>query len=57
MGRATQGVTLIAVGEGTTLSGVQRVLETDAVDGILADDDAEAAGDGADAAGDGTEGT
>jgi DNA gyrase subunit A len=30
MGRATQGVTLIAVAEGTTLSGVQRVVETDA---------------------------
>ena len=30
MGRATQGVTLIAVDEGTTLSGVQRVVETDA---------------------------
>ena len=29
MGRATQGVTLIAVGQGTTLTGVQRVLETD----------------------------
>ena len=27
MGRATQGVTLIAVDEGTTLSGVQRVIE------------------------------
>ena len=29
MGRATQGVTLIAVGEGTTLSGLQRILESD----------------------------
>ncbi|MFZ9677117.1 MAG: DNA gyrase subunit A [Quisquiliibacterium sp.] len=29
MGRATQGVTLIAVDEGTTLSGVQRVVESD----------------------------
>ena len=29
MGRATQGVTLINVDEGTTLSGVQRVVETD----------------------------
>jgi len=47
MGRATQGVTLIAVGEGTTLSGVQRVLETDAVDGVPAEGDADAAGDGA----------
>ncbi|MFA7665337.1 MAG: DNA gyrase subunit A [Burkholderiaceae bacterium] len=32
MGRATQGVTLIAVDEGTTLSGVQRVVESDASD-------------------------
>ncbi len=32
MGRATQGVTLIAVDEGTTLSGVQRVVESDAND-------------------------
>ena len=46
MGRATQGVTLIAVGEGTTLSGVQRVLETDSVDGVPAEGDADAAGDG-----------
>jgi DNA gyrase subunit A len=30
MGRATQGVTLIAIDEGTTLSGLQRVVETDA---------------------------
>jgi DNA gyrase subunit A len=29
MGRATQGVTLIALDEGTTLSGLQRVVETD----------------------------
>jgi DNA gyrase subunit A len=32
MGRATQGVTLIAVDEGTHLSGLQRVVETDPVD-------------------------
>jgi DNA gyrase subunit A len=32
MGRATQGVTLIAVDQGTTLSGVQRVVESDAND-------------------------
>ncbi|MCO5101035.1 MAG: DNA gyrase subunit A [Burkholderiaceae bacterium] len=32
MGRATQGVTLIAVDEGTTLSRVQRVVERDAVE-------------------------
>ena len=29
MGRATQGVTLISVDEGDSLSGVQRVVETD----------------------------
>jgi DNA gyrase subunit A len=29
MGRATQGVTLISVDEGTKLSGVQRVVESD----------------------------
>jgi DNA gyrase subunit A len=32
MGRATQGVTLIAVDEGTTLSGVQRVIEPEVAD-------------------------
>ena len=30
MGRATQGVTLISVGEGNKLSGLQRVMESDA---------------------------
>ena len=29
MGRATQGVTLIAVEDGTKLSGLQRILESD----------------------------
>jgi DNA gyrase subunit A len=29
MGRATQGVTLIAVEDGTKLSGLQRIVETD----------------------------
>jgi DNA gyrase subunit A len=29
MGRATQGVTLIALDDGTRLSGLQRVVETD----------------------------
>jgi DNA gyrase subunit A len=29
MGRATQGVTLIAVEDGTSLSGLQRIVETD----------------------------
>ena len=32
MGRATQGVTLISVGEGNKLSGLQRVVESDAED-------------------------
>lgn len=44
MGRATQGVTLISVDAGTRLSGVQRVVERDAV-GEGAEDEAE---DGAD---------
>ena len=33
MGRATQGVTLISVGDGTRLSGLQRVVESDADNG------------------------
>ncbi|HMN20599.1 MAG TPA: DNA gyrase subunit A [Ottowia sp.] len=33
MGRATQGVTLIALDEGTQLSGLQRIVENDAQDG------------------------
>jgi len=36
MGRATQGVTLIAVDEGTTLSGVQRVVESDGAEELSA---------------------
>lgn len=32
MGRATQGVTLINVDEGTRLSGLQRIAESDAAD-------------------------
>jgi len=42
MGRATQGVTLIALDDGTTLSGLQRVVERDsegATDGGVADPD------------------
>ncbi|MFX8593422.1 DNA gyrase C-terminal beta-propeller domain-containing protein, partial [Acinetobacter baumannii] len=31
MGRATQGVTLISVDDGTKLSGLQRIVETDEV--------------------------
>ena len=59
MGRATQGVTLINVDEGTKLSGLQRIVESDAdssgsgEDGDMAEDAADAtdgtAGDGGDA--------
>jgi DNA gyrase subunit A len=51
MGRATQGVTLISLDEGTQLSGVQRVVETDIDE--AEGESPEAAGDdatGADAA-------
>jgi DNA gyrase subunit A len=41
MGRATQGVTLIAVDQGTTLTGVQRVVERDAAENGLAVEGAE----------------
>jgi DNA gyrase subunit A len=37
MGRATQGVTLIAVEKGTTLTGLQRVVESDVVDAAEGD--------------------
>jgi DNA gyrase subunit A len=37
MGRATQGVTLIAVEDGTRLSGLQRIAESDAED-VVSDD-------------------
>jgi DNA gyrase subunit A len=50
MGRATQGVTLIAVDAGTTLQGVQRVVESDAADdGAAADSAAPDAPDAPDA--------
>jgi DNA gyrase subunit A len=38
MGRATQGVTLIAVEDGGKLSGLQRIAEADAEDDAVADD-------------------
>jgi len=41
MGRATQGVTLIAVEDGTKLSGLQRIVETDMEDVIYENGDAE----------------
>jgi DNA gyrase subunit A len=39
MGRATQGVTLIALDDGTTLSGLQRVVERDSENGTEAVDE------------------
>ncbi|MCL4746719.1 MAG: DNA gyrase subunit A, partial [Burkholderiaceae bacterium] len=44
MGRATQGVTLISVDEGTLLSGVQRVVESDSDDESPEDSDADPTG-------------
>ncbi|MGB4345664.1 MAG: DNA gyrase C-terminal beta-propeller domain-containing protein, partial [Burkholderiaceae bacterium] len=41
MGRATQGVTLIAVEDGGKLSGLQRVAEADAEDDAAAGDEAD----------------
>ncbi len=52
MGRATQGVTLISVGEGNKLSGLQRVVESDAEGADGADEDD--AAPGADAQSDGS---
>ncbi|MDB5770819.1 MAG: gyrA, partial [Burkholderia sp.] len=46
MGRATQGVTLIAVEDGTKLSGLQRIVETD-VEERIAEADAEEESGGA----------
>jgi DNA gyrase subunit A len=46
MGRATQGVTLIAVEDGTKLSGLQRIVETD-VEERIAEADAEEENGGA----------
>ena len=42
MGRATQGVTLIGLDEGSQLSGLQRIVENDAT---LDDNDTEVSGD------------
>jgi DNA gyrase subunit A len=38
MGRATQGVRLIAVDEGTTLTGLQRVVESDGAEDAVSED-------------------
>jgi DNA gyrase subunit A len=56
MGRATQGVTLIAVDEGTRLSNLQRVAESEAVEEALAEA-AEASAAGGDAGAGETGGT
>jgi DNA gyrase subunit A len=40
MGRATQGVTLISLDDGTQLSGLQRIVENDA-NAQLGEDDAD----------------
>ena len=47
LGRATQGVTLIAVEDGTKLSGLQRIVETDAEEVVYANEEGkdEEAGD------------
>jgi len=53
MGRSTQGVTLINVDEGTRLSGLQRIAESDSDDeDDLGEDDSIDAGDVSDAASD-----
>jgi DNA gyrase subunit A len=55
LGRATQGVTLIALDAGTKLSGLQRIVENDAA--VPADDDNGDAGGGVDETNhDGTDG-
>ena len=50
MGRATQGVTLIAVEDGTTLSGLQRIVETE-LEEINYENGEGEAGDGAESGG------
>ena len=45
LGRATQGVTLIALDDGATLSGLQRIVENDANNDVSSDPGDEAAGD------------
>jgi DNA gyrase subunit A len=41
MGRATQGVTLIALDDGTTLAGLQRIVESDVDNGAAGEAEAE----------------
>ena len=49
MGRATQGVTLIGLDEGAKLSGLQRIVENDAENGVDNDGESGEAGEGNDA--------
>jgi DNA gyrase subunit A len=49
MGRATQGVTLIGLDEGAKLSGLQRIVENDAENGVDSDGESGEAGEGNDA--------
>jgi DNA gyrase subunit A len=49
MGRATQGVTLIGLDEGAKLSGLQRIVENDAENGVDSDAEEGEAGEGNDA--------
>jgi DNA gyrase subunit A len=51
MGRATQGVTLISVDDDSMLSGVRRVVESDADDDVIVEIDADGGADGEAAAG------
>jgi DNA gyrase subunit A len=48
MGRATQGVTLIGLDEGAKLSGLQRIVENDAENGVDSDSEAGDASEGND---------
>jgi DNA gyrase subunit A len=48
MGRATQGVTLIGLDEGAKLSGLQRIVENDAENGVESDSEAGDASEGND---------
>lgn len=57
MGRATQGVTLINVDDGSSLSGVRRVVESDADDDSDLDENGQDAGDEGGDATDSTEPT
>ncbi|MBL8379024.1 MAG: DNA gyrase subunit A [Burkholderiales bacterium] len=56
MGRATQGVTLINVDDGTTLSGLQRVVESDVDNGENGNGNGHAGNGGEDGDGNGGEG-